>query len=166
MSENLTKAEVFNNFVPEVLAELETQALFSDLYGEHKKAFIFQKNLVGLQFGLSDEAAKNVLKNIRPDESKPPKKEGFPGYFQQLSQETGLNFKINPELLALEEPTLGSLASLFSTVYGVEPEKLYPAMEYRIAASKCLDRSIPDVAMQYYKENLVQYYTLLKAAIS
>ncbi|MFH0943042.1 MAG: hypothetical protein V1810_02595 [Candidatus Beckwithbacteria bacterium] len=156
----------FTNFVPLVLAEFETEALFADLSGNHEKAFHLQIALLRHQFDLSFEAAKKVVAQVRPDINQPPVKEGLVGYWQQLSQETGLNFDIDLDLLTPEEPTVESLAGIFSDIYGVEPAKLYPAMQARLAAMKCLDRNVPKVAKIYYKENLIESYTLLQAAIS
>ena len=156
----------FTCFNPETLAMLETQVLFKDMSGKHASAFKRQTAMVAHQFGLSEISARKVVKHLRPDENKPPLQAGWPGYYQQLSYETGLGFSVNPDFLSDPEPTLESLAGIFSAVYEVKPEKLYPAMQARLAAMKCLDRNAPDLARVYYQENLVQYYTLLKAAIS
>jgi len=158
-------APQFTGFNPGSLAEVETSALFYDDIGQHDSAFHCQLALVIHQFGLSPEAAGRVLDHIRPDKNMPPKREGLPGYWQQISQETGLNFSVNPSLL-IGETTVKSLAGIYSAVYGVEPEKLYSAMESRLAAIKSLDRNVTEMAGYYYHENLLDYYTKLKEAIS
>jgi len=166
MSVEAKLAPQFTSFKPVILAELETQVLFKDVSGEHVSAFRFQTAMVKEQYGLSETAARKVVKQLRPDINQPPLKKNSPAYWQQLSQETGLNFSVNPDFLLTKEPTLESLAGIFSVVYGVEPEKLYPAMEARLAAYKCLEGNVPEVAEIYYKENLANYFTLLKQAIS
>lgn len=79
----------FTCFNPEILAELETQALFKDLSGKHASAFQLQTAIVVHQFGLSEISARKVVKHLRPDKNKPPLGD-LPGYFAQLSYETGL----------------------------------------------------------------------------
>lgn len=147
--------EQFTSFDPQQMVELEMQLLDCKHLGYDDALKSIRVEMFKELFGLSEDAARRVLET-----------ENIAAYWQQISQETGLNFSIDPELLAAIEPTRESLAGIFSAVYGVEPEKLYPAMEARIAARECLTRNAPDIAEIYYQENMETYYTLLKAAIS
>ncbi len=83
--------------------------------------------------------------------------EGLPGYFAQLSQETGLGFTIKPEIWREKDPA-ERLSKIFSQVYNVPEKKLLPLMKIRY---RLFDQNIDD-----YEAMALQYYQGLKKVIS